>query len=101
MGARGGASGGPERVFGEWWKRDAELIALRDYFQVADDAGERFWIFRAGDGQDAASGSHAPDLRMRGMASSRSQHPASFLRSDLVRSRIVTYVEALNARDLA
>ena len=24
---------GPERVFGEWWKRDAELIAVRDYFQ--------------------------------------------------------------------
>jgi protein ImuB len=49
---------GPERVFGEWWKRDAELIAVRDYFQVEDGAGERFWIFRAGDGEDAATGSH-------------------------------------------
>jgi protein ImuB len=49
---------GPERVFGEWWKRDAEFIAVRDYFQVEDDAGERFWIFRAGDGEDAATGSH-------------------------------------------
>lgn len=49
---------GPERVFGEWWKRDAELVAVRDYFQVEDDAGERFWIFRAGDGEDAATGSH-------------------------------------------
>jgi protein ImuB len=49
---------GPERVFGEWWKRDVELIAVRDYFQVEDDAGERFWIFRAGDGEDAATGSH-------------------------------------------
>ncbi|ABE64489.1 conserved hypothetical protein [Nitrobacter hamburgensis X14] len=49
---------GPERVFGEWWKRDTELIAVRDYFQVEDDAGERFWIFRAGDGEDAATGSH-------------------------------------------
>ena len=48
---------GPERVFGEWWKRDAELIAVRDYFRVEDDAGERFWIFRAGDGEDAATGS--------------------------------------------
>jgi protein ImuB len=48
---------GPERVFGEWWKRDA-LIAVRDYFQVEDDAGERFWIFRAGDGEDAGTGSH-------------------------------------------
>jgi protein ImuB len=49
---------GPERVFGEWWKRDAELIAVRDYFQVEDEAGERFWIYRAGDGEDKATGSH-------------------------------------------
>ncbi|MCK5745788.1 MAG: DNA polymerase Y family protein, partial [Oricola sp.] len=49
---------GPERVFGEWWKRDAELIAVRDYFRVEDDAGERYWIYRAGDGEDAATGSH-------------------------------------------
>ena len=49
---------GPERVFGEWWKRDAELIAVRDYFRIEDDAGERFWIFRAGDGEDVATGSH-------------------------------------------
>jgi len=48
---------GPERVFGEWWKRDAELAAVRDYFQVEDDAGERYWIYRAGDGEDTATGS--------------------------------------------
>ncbi len=44
---------GPERVFGEWWKRDAELFAVRDYFRVEDEAGERFWIYRSGDGEDA------------------------------------------------
>ena len=49
---------GPERIFGEWWTRDAELIAVRDYFRVEDDAGERYWIFRAGDGENAATGSH-------------------------------------------
>jgi protein ImuB len=49
---------GPERVFGEWWKRDAELIAVRDYFQVEDEAGERFWIYRAGDGENPSTGSH-------------------------------------------
>ena len=49
---------GPERVFGEWWKRDAELATVRDYFRVEDDNGERFWIYRAGDGEDAATGSH-------------------------------------------
>ena len=47
---------GPERIFGEWWKRDAELAAVRDYFRIEDEAGARFWIFRAGDGEDAASG---------------------------------------------
>ncbi|MEO5755602.1 MAG: DUF6504 family protein [Mesorhizobium sp.] len=49
---------GPERVFGEWWKRDAELAAVRDYFRVEDDAGERYWLFRTGDGEDQATGSH-------------------------------------------
>ena len=49
---------GPERVFGEWWTRDAELAAVRDYFRVEDDAGERYWLYRAGDGKDAATGSH-------------------------------------------
>ena len=49
---------GPERVFGEWWKADPELVAVRDYFQVEDENGERFWIFRAGDGENSATGSH-------------------------------------------
>ncbi len=49
---------GPERIFGEWWKRDAEQVAVRDYFRVEDDTGARFWIFRAGDGENAATGSH-------------------------------------------
>ncbi|MBO9708089.1 MAG: DNA polymerase Y family protein [Caulobacter sp.] len=48
---------GPERVFGEWWKADAELARSRDYFQVEDDTGERYWIYRDGDGEDPSSGS--------------------------------------------
>jgi protein ImuB len=47
---------GPERIFGEWWRRDAEIPALRDYFVVEDEAGERFWLFRSGDGLDPATG---------------------------------------------
>ena len=47
---------GPERIFGEWWKADAETYAVRDYFQVEDEAGQRFWLFRNGDGQNAATG---------------------------------------------
>jgi protein ImuB len=48
---------GPERVFGEWWRIETETKAVRDYFQVEDDAGERFWLYRAGDGEDLATGS--------------------------------------------
>ncbi|MCQ9156304.1 DNA polymerase Y family protein [Acidomonas methanolica] len=48
---------GPERVFGEWWKGDAELTIARDYFRVENMAGERFWLFRAGDGEHGETGS--------------------------------------------
>ncbi|MBW9115685.1 DNA polymerase Y family protein [Rhizobium cauense] len=49
---------GPERVFGEWWKRDSELEAVRDYFVVEDESGQRLWVFRSGDGVDPETGSH-------------------------------------------
>ncbi len=47
---------GPERVFGEWWKAADELFAVRDYFQVEDQDGQRFWLFRQGDGEDTSTG---------------------------------------------
>ncbi len=47
---------GPERIFGEWWRRDGEVDAVRDYFQLEDEAGERFWVFRRGDGEQPATG---------------------------------------------
>ncbi len=50
---------GPERIGGEWWKSDRERIATRDYWQVEDDEGRRFWLYRNGDAVDAATG----DLR--------------------------------------
>ncbi len=50
------AGDGPERIHGEWWRRDGEVWAVRDYFRVEDDAGGRFWLFRRGDGVDAATG---------------------------------------------
>ncbi|WP_145641548.1 Y-family DNA polymerase [Neorhizobium alkalisoli] len=49
---------GPERIFGEWWRRPAELEAVRDYFMIENEHGERFWIYRAGDGVDPETGSH-------------------------------------------
>jgi protein ImuB len=47
---------GPERIYGEWWKRSGEREAVRDYFQVEDEAGARFWLFRRGDGHDPRTG---------------------------------------------
>jgi protein ImuB len=49
---------GPERIFGEWWTRDTEMEAVRDYFFIEDENGERFWIYRNGDGVDPETGSH-------------------------------------------
>lgn len=45
------AGDGPERIFGEWWKRDPELESVRDYYYVVDDTGKRYWVFRDGDGE--------------------------------------------------
>jgi protein ImuB len=47
---------GPERIFGEWWRRSGEADAVRDYFQVEDEGGARFWLFRRGDGLDPKTG---------------------------------------------
>lgn len=49
---------GPERIFGEWWERNSEMAAVRDYFAIEDEGGERLWIFRSGDGVDTETGSH-------------------------------------------
>ena len=49
---------GPERIFGEWWRRPREFQAVRDYFVVEDELGERYWVYRAGDGIDPETGSH-------------------------------------------
>ena len=34
------------------------VVAERDpYFRIEDDTGERYWVFRAGDGEDPLTGS--------------------------------------------
>jgi protein ImuB len=50
------AGDGPERIHGEWWRRDGEVWAVRDYFRVEDESGARFWLFRRGDGVEPATG---------------------------------------------
>ena len=39
---------GPERICGEWWRGAEEAEELRDYYSVEDEAGRRFWLYRAG-----------------------------------------------------
>lgn len=48
---------GPERIHGEWWMSDNEKGKVRDYFILEVEGGERFWVFRTGDGQHADTGS--------------------------------------------
>jgi protein ImuB len=47
------AASGPERIAWEWWRAiDREISptdhAARDYYRVESDAGQRFWLYRAG-----------------------------------------------------
>jgi protein ImuB len=47
---------GPERIAPEWW-RQPSTARLRDYYQVEDVTGRRYWIFReglVGDGRGGA-----------------------------------------------
>nr|WP_229742635.1 DNA polymerase Y family protein [Sphingobium fuliginis] len=50
------AGDGPERIHGEWWRSAREMWAVRDYFRVEAAGGERFWLFRRGDGVDEQTG---------------------------------------------
>nr|WP_170066003.1 DNA polymerase Y family protein [Novosphingobium guangzhouense] len=50
------AGDGPERIHGEWWRRNAEVWAVRDYYRVEDETGGRYWVFRRGDGVAGETG---------------------------------------------
>jgi len=43
---------GPERIAREWWQGEPatrpETEQIRDYYEVEDVSGARFWVFRAG-----------------------------------------------------
>jgi protein ImuB len=52
---------GPERIEGAWWNEDGGGL-IRDYFQVEDKAGLRFWVFRAGHYRGSASEHVMPDM---------------------------------------
>jgi protein ImuB len=47
------AAAGPERIAAEWWLKGPsedipETDLIRDYYQVEDTEGARFWLFRTG-----------------------------------------------------
>lgn len=54
---------GPERLSAEWWVEEKEEPA-RDYFQVEDEEGHRFWLFRKG---LYGRGGTTPDWYMHGV----------------------------------
>ncbi|MDL2341224.1 MAG: DNA polymerase Y family protein, partial [Pseudomonadota bacterium] len=60
---------GPERIAPEWW-RQPSTARLRDYYQVEDDAGRRYWIYREGvigDGRGGDRQGGAPDWFIHGL----------------------------------
>ncbi|WP_336760673.1 DUF6504 family protein [Asaia sp. VD9] len=50
---------GPERLHGAWWQHPVQAGAIRDYWIVETEEGDRFWLFRRGDGQHPWSGDGA------------------------------------------
>lgn len=59
------AAEGPERIEGAWWSENAG--PARDYFQVEDKSGRRFWVYRAGLYRDAAAGAPPPAWFLHGL----------------------------------
>ncbi len=43
---------GPERIAPEWWLQGAADDEVRDYYEVEDTQGHRYWLYRAGLYQD-------------------------------------------------
>lgn len=57
---------GPERIAPEWW-RERSTTRLRDYYRIEDEAGRRYWIYRAGVIGDGRGG--VPDWFLQGLYS--------------------------------
>lgn len=53
---------GPERILPEWWRADPRA-ALRDYYALETEEGQRLWVFRAG----AFGGEPAPVWFVQGL----------------------------------
>ncbi len=55
---------GPERIAPEWW-RERSSARLRDYYRIEDEAGRRYWIYRAGLAGDGRGG--VPEWFLQGL----------------------------------
>lgn len=55
---------GPERIAPEWW-REKSTARLRDYYRIEDEAGRRYWIYRAGIAGDGRGG--PPEWFLQGL----------------------------------
>lgn len=72
---RGGAhrvrrAEGPERIAPEWWRAKPSAEGrTRDYYRVEDEQGRRFWVFRSGlyDGAATGTGDAAPRWYLHGL----------------------------------
>jgi protein ImuB len=53
------AAVGPERIAGEWWRGHDKT---RDYYDVADESGKRFWVFRVVT-RKVVKGAGGPEVR--------------------------------------
>ena len=47
---------GPERIYAEWWRDGRKISSIRDYYEVENESGQRFWLFREGNGLDTLTG---------------------------------------------
>lgn len=57
---------GPERILPEWWRDFDGQERVRDYYDVEDETGRRYWLFREGHyGEDEEKG--APVWRIHGL----------------------------------
>ncbi|MCZ4272377.1 Y-family DNA polymerase [Maritalea porphyrae] len=57
---------GPERILPEWWADLADRLRVRDYFEVEDHKGLRYWVFREGHYDDPME-KGAPTWRLHGL----------------------------------
>ena len=39
---------GPERIAPEWWREGPRGTTIRDYYEVEDEEGRRYWLYREG-----------------------------------------------------